>query len=116
MTLLVTSDFELGQVVAPNLPLATPQYNEQYQNQLNNVLRLYFNRVDVILDQMKADTDVIPPLTNYTVATLPSAATSGVGARSFVTDASAPTFGSTVAGGGAVAIPVYSDGTNWKVG
>lgn len=27
-----------------------------------------------------------------------------------------PTFGATVAGGGAVATPVYSDGTNWKVG
>lgn len=52
----------------------------------------------------------------YTVATLPSAVTSGVGATSFVTDASAPTFGATVAGGGAVAVPVYSDGTNWKVG
>ena len=52
----------------------------------------------------------------YTVATLPSAVTSGVGARSFVTDASTPTFGATVVGGGAVAILVYSDGTNWKVG
>lgn len=116
MTLLVTSEFALAQVVAPNLPVATVQYNEQYQNQLNNVLRLYFNRVDAILDQMKADTSVIPPITNYTVATLPSAAISSKGARSFVTDASAPTFGSTVVGGGAVAIPVYSDGTNWKVG
>ena len=55
-------------------------------------------------------------MTNYTVATLPSAATAGVGARSFVTDASGPTFGSTVSGGGAIATPVYSDGTNWKVG
>jgi hypothetical protein len=53
---------------------------------------------------------------NYTVATLPSASTSGVGARSFVTDALAPTFGATVVTGGAVAVPVYSDGTNWKVG
>lgn len=51
-----------------------------------------------------------------TVATLPSAATVGSGARSFVSDASAPSFGATVAGGGAVATPVYSDGTNWKVG
>jgi hypothetical protein len=53
---------------------------------------------------------------NYTVATLPSASTSGVGARSFVTDALTPTFGATVVTGGAVAVPVYSDGTNWKVG
>jgi len=52
----------------------------------------------------------------YTVATLPSASTSGVGAMSFVTDALAPVFGATVAGGGAVPVPVFSDGTNWKVG
>ncbi len=53
---------------------------------------------------------------NYTVATLPSASTSGVGARSFVTDALAPNFNVTVVTGGAVAVPVFSDGTNWKVG
>ena len=51
-----------------------------------------------------------------TVALLAAAATAGLGARAFVTDALAPTFGSTVAGGGAIASPVYSDGTNWKVG
>ena len=115
MTYIVTSDFVLNQAVAPRLPAATPQYDPNYINQLNNVLRLYFNQIDNILGQMKASTDV-PPLTNYTVATLPSAATSGKGARSFVTDALAPTFGATVVTGGAVATPVYSDGTNWKVG
>ncbi len=113
--MIVTSEFEIGQVVAPNLPLATQEYNRAYQDQLNNVFRLYFNRVDAILDQLKTD-EIIPALTNYTVATLPSAVTSGVGARSFVTNALTPTFGSTVVGGGAVAVPVYSDGTNWKVG
>lgn len=51
--MIVTSEFELNQVAAPNLPLATVQYNEQYQNQLNNVLRLYFNRVDAILAQLR---------------------------------------------------------------
>ena len=115
MTLLVTSEFELSQVASPNLPLATEQYSRAYTDQLNNVLRLYFNRIDAILDQLKTS-EIQPPLTNYTVATLPSAATSGVGARSFVTNALTPSFGATVAGGGAVATPVYSDGTNWKVG
>jgi len=113
--MIVKSEYELGQVASPNLPLATEIYSRTYQDQLNNVLRLYFNRVDAILDQLKTD-QIIPPLTNYTVATLPSAVTSGKGARSFVTDALLPTFGSTVAGAGAVATPVYSDGTNWKVG
>ena len=113
--MIVISEFELNQVAAPNLPLATDEYSRAYTDQLNNVLRLYFNRLDAILDQLKTD-EIIPALTNYTVATLPSAVTSGKGARSFVTDASAPTFGATVAGGGAIATPVYSDGTNWKVG
>ena len=113
--MIVISEFELNQVAAPNLPLAPIEYNRQYGDQLNNVLRLYFNRLDAILAQLRTD-EIIPALTNYTVATLPSAVTSGLGARSFVTDALLPTFGSTVAGGGAVAVPVYSDGTNWKVG
>lgn len=51
-----------------------------------------------------------------TVATLPSAATAGRGTRAFVTDANATTFASVVAGGGANAVPVYSDGTNWRIG
>jgi hypothetical protein len=113
--MIVISDFEINQVAAPNLPLSPFEYDRLYSDQLNNVLRLYFNRVDAILNQLKTDT-IIPALTNYTVATLPSAVTSGKGARSFVTDALAPTFGATVVTGGAVAVPVYSDGTNWKVG
>jgi len=113
--MIVISDFEINQVAAPNLPLSPLEYDRQYLDQLNNVLRLYFNRVDAIFNQLKTDS-IIPALTNYTVATLPSAVTSGKGARSFVTDALLPTFGSTVAGGGTVATPVYSDGTNWKVG
>ncbi len=113
--MIVISDFEINQVAAPNLPLAPFEYDRLYADQLNNVLRLYFNRLDAILNQLKTD-EIIPALTNYTVATLPSAVTSGKGARSFVTDALVPTFGSTVAAGGAVATPVYSDGTNWKVG
>ena len=113
--MIVISEFEINQVAAPNLPLAPTEYNRQYTDQINNVFRLYFNRVDAILNQLKTD-EIIPALTNYTVATLPSAVTSGKGARSFVTDALAPTFGATVLTGGAVATPVYSDGTNWKVG
>ena len=115
MTLSVTSEYPLNQAAAPNLPLAPTAYEPRYQDQVNNVLRLYFNRLDAILAQLVTSA-VLPPLTNYTVATLPSAVTSGKGARSFVTDALGPTFGATVVTGGAVAVPVYSDGTNWKVG
>jgi hypothetical protein len=39
-----------------------------------------------------------------------------MGARAFVSDANATTFGTVAAGGGANAVPVYSDGTNWRIG
>ena len=116
MSYIVTSDFALNKAVAPRLPAATNQYDPNYINQLNNVLRLYFNQLDNILGQLSSASGSIPALTVYTVATLPSAATSGTGARAFVSDANATTFASTVAGGGANKVPVYSDGTNWKIG
>ena len=115
MSFIITSDFELNKVAAPNMPLPPEQYNRMYFDQMLNILRLYFNRIDALNTQLMAS-GVVPPLTNYTVATLPSAVTSGAGARAFVTDALGPTFGATVVTGGAVAVPVYSDGTNWKVG
>jgi len=49
----------------------------------------------------------------YTVATLP---TGVVGARAYVTNALAPTYGATVVAGGAVVIPVFYNGANWIVG
>ena len=51
-----------------------------------------------------------------TVAALVAAGTAGAGARAVVTDASATTFHSIVAGGGANVVPVFSDGTNWRIG
>lgn len=58
----------------------------------------------------------VPVTGSTTVASLPAAATAGAGARAFVTDATATTFLSTVAGGGANKVPVVSDGTNWLIG
>ena len=49
-----------------------------------------------------------------TVATLPTA---GIyGRRAFVSDATATTFASTVAGGGSNKVPVWDNGTNWVIG
>jgi hypothetical protein len=36
---------EILKPVAPNLPLAPQMYSPQYNEQLNNVLRLYFNQL-----------------------------------------------------------------------
>lgn len=51
-----------------------------------------------------------------TFASLPAAGTVGAGTRHMITDSSVSTFGSVAAGGGSTLIPVYSDGTNWRVG
>ena len=52
----------------------------------------------------------------YTVATLPSPASAYTYCKAFVSDATATTFASIVAGGGANKVPVYCDGTNWRIG
>lgn len=49
----------------------------------------------------------------YSAGALPAGVT---GARAFVNDALAPVFGSPVAAGGAVRVPVYYNGVNWCVG
>jgi hypothetical protein len=52
MSYLITSEFELNKVAAPNLPLAPTEYEARYQEQFNNVLRLYFNRLDSLFGQL----------------------------------------------------------------
>jgi hypothetical protein len=52
MSYIITSETELSRIAAPSLPLATREYSQQYIDQLNNVLRLYFNRLDNLLAQL----------------------------------------------------------------
>jgi len=52
MSYVVTSQYQLNKAVAPRLPAATPEYDINYINQLNNVLRLYFNQIDNIMGQL----------------------------------------------------------------
>lgn len=49
-----------------------------------------------------------------TVAGLPASPTQGD--RRMVTDANATTFNSVVAGGGANIVPVFYNGTTWRIG
>ena len=44
----------------PNLPLAPVDYESRYQEQFNNVLRLYFNRLDAVLRAIVATESPIP--------------------------------------------------------
>jgi hypothetical protein len=64
MTYIVTTEFELNKIAAPNLPLATETYSRFYQDQLNNVLRLYFNRLDNLIAQLQTDGAIDPGLIN----------------------------------------------------
>jgi hypothetical protein len=52
--------------------------------------------------------------TGVVVSALPTGQSAG--ARSFVTNATATTFGSVVAGGGTNKVPTYFDGTDWRIG
>ena len=54
-------------------------------------------------------------ITDFTgsVASLPASVRN---AEAFVTDANSTTFGAIVAGSGANYVPVYADGTNWRIG
>jgi len=60
MSYVITSDYELNRIVAPRLPVATVEYDQNYINQLNNILRLYFNQIDNLLGQLMATSSPVP--------------------------------------------------------
>lgn len=59
-TNIVTTEFSLDRVPPPNLPLAPVQYDSRYQESFNNILRLYFNRLDNFLAKLMASSTSIP--------------------------------------------------------
>jgi hypothetical protein len=78
-------------------------------------IRFYIGGVEVFDVGADSVDSLIPfKLKTYTVATLPASPIQGWTAM--VTDANAATFASVVAGGGINSVPVYYDGTNWKIG
>ena len=92
--IVTTESIDLTRTKAPALPIAPTAYARQYQDQLNNVLRLYFSQLDNFVGQFALGSV-------YLVANLPPAAAVSAGARAFVTDSSVTTFNTVVAGGGA---------------
>lgn len=54
MTRIVTTDYEIDKIAAPNLPLAPREWDSQFQDQFANVLRLYFNRLDAFISRLNA--------------------------------------------------------------
>ena len=57
MTLIVTTTSELQRIAPPALPQAAEEYSRPYQDQLNNVIRLYFNRLNTLFSQLNTSSD-----------------------------------------------------------
>jgi hypothetical protein len=58
-TQIVTTEvLDLTRTKAPALPIAPVEYNRQYLDQLNNVLRLYFSQIDNFISQLSSNTTV----------------------------------------------------------
>ena len=53
MKYIVTTDYQLDKIAAPNLPNAPEQWDRRFQDQFGNVLRLYFNRLDDFVARLK---------------------------------------------------------------
>jgi hypothetical protein len=126
MTSTVKSATRFAGVAVPRLPQFADTYDAKTQEMYSNVLRLYFNQLNGVVNQLsasslsasQANTNNTNPQAPYvfTVATLPSPTTINAGVRAFVSDATATTFNSIVAGGGANKLPIFCDGTNWRIG
>ena len=56
MTYIVTTTSDLNGIVAPRLPDSPKDYDKRYIDQLNNILRLYFNQINTIFGQLTAST------------------------------------------------------------
>ena len=70
-------------VIAPRLPGAPDQYDRAYQDQLTNLLRLYFNQLDnnspITISTQRAGANIIaalsaPPVIGTSVPSLPTEA------------------------------------------
>jgi hypothetical protein len=126
MTSAAKSATRFAGIAVPRLPQFKDTYDAETQEMYSNVLRLYFNQINGVVNQLsasslsasQANTNNTNPQTPYvfTVATLPSPTTINVGVRAFVSDATATTFNSIVVGGGSNKLPIFCDGTNWRIG
>ena len=54
MSYIVTTEYVINKIAAPNLPLAPEEWDRRYQDQFANVLRLYFNRLDDFIARLNS--------------------------------------------------------------
>lgn len=58
--IITTESLELTRTRAPALPFAPTDYDREYHNQYNSILRLYFNQIDNLIGQLMASTSSLP--------------------------------------------------------
>lgn len=59
MSKIVTTDYTIDKIAAPNLPVAPRDWDPRFQDQFSNVLRLYFNRIDDFIARLKTGSGAI---------------------------------------------------------
>lgn len=105
-------------VSGDQLPIFSTNNGDARRTSINTLMEyIRANLGDSVADSLVAGEYL--KVTAVSVDNLPAAATAGAGARATVTDATQTLtagIGATVAGGGANTVPVFSDGTNWKIG
>jgi hypothetical protein len=92
---------------------------KQADIRFNNGVELVANTANAVSINANVTVGIVIKSTAALYSALPSATTTGAGSRAFITDGNlvaAGNFGAEVSGSGANNVPVYSDGTNWRIG
>ena len=92
---------------------------KQADIRFNNGVELVANTANAVSINGNVTVGIVVKSTAALYSALPSATTTGAGSRAFITDGNlvaAGNFGALVTGSGANNVPVYSDGTDWRIG
>jgi fibronectin-binding autotransporter adhesin len=92
---------------------------KQADIRFNNGVELVANTANAVSINANVTVGIVVKSTAALYSALPSATTTGAGSRAFITDGNlvaAGNFGALVTGSGANNVPVYSDGTDWRIG
>ena len=92
---------------------------KQADIRFNNGVKLVANTANAVSINGNVTVGIVVKSTAALYSALPSATTTGAGSRAFITDGNlvaAGNFGALVTGSGANNVPVYSDGTDWRIG
>jgi hypothetical protein len=109
---LIAAGWDAGATISDNFPKSFISFAAYGGGSNLSTLRI------ATLNNLGVFNTPVLQTTIYSVATtaLPSATTVGKGAKAFVSDATVATFASAYTGGGSNNVPVYSDGTVWRIG